>query len=79
MGVAEQRGSSQAGVANLYVPLADTQDLVGLQADQVNQVYVRVADASHTDAVVEALTPPAYHRADRLSTRAAVALPSAVA
>jgi len=56
VGVAEQRGSSQAGVANLYVPLADAQALVGLSADQVNQVYVRLADASRTDAVVEALT-----------------------
>jgi ABC-type lipoprotein release transport system permease subunit len=56
VGVAEQRGSSQAGVANLYVPLADAQALVGLQAGEVNQVYVRVADASHIDALVEVLT-----------------------
>jgi len=56
VGVAEQRGSSQAGVANLYLPLADAQALVGLSAGQVNQVYVRVADASRVDAVIEALT-----------------------
>jgi putative ABC transport system permease protein len=56
VGVAEQRGSSQAGVANLYVPLSDAQALVGLPAGQVNQVYVRVADASRVDEVVAALT-----------------------
>jgi putative ABC transport system permease protein len=56
VGIAEQRGSSQAGVANLYVPLAEAQALVGLPAGQVNQVYVRVADASRVDAVVDALT-----------------------
>ncbi len=52
VGVAEQRESSQAGVANLYVPLADAQALVGLSAGEVNQVYARVGDASRVDAVV---------------------------
>jgi len=56
VGVAEQRGSSQAGAANVYVPLADAQALVGLPAGQVNQVYVRLADASRLDAVIESLT-----------------------
>ena len=56
VGIAEQRGSSQAGVANLYVPLAEAQLLVGLDPGQVNQVYARVADASRVDAVVESLT-----------------------
>jgi len=56
VGVAEQRGSSQAGVANFYIPLADAQALVGLPAGQVNQVYARVANASHVEAVVAALT-----------------------
>jgi putative ABC transport system permease protein len=56
VGIAEQRGSSQAGVANLYVPLADAEALVGLPTGQVNQVYARVANASHVDAVVASLT-----------------------
>jgi putative ABC transport system permease protein len=56
VGIAEQRGSSQAGVANLYVPLVEAQNLVGLKVSQVNQVYARVADASRVDAVVESLT-----------------------
>jgi len=56
VGIAEQRGSSQAGVANLYLPLAEAQALVGLPPGQVNQVYVRVADASRMDGVVEALS-----------------------
>ena len=56
VGIAEQRGSSQAGVANLYVPLADAQALVGLEVGQVNQVYVRVADASRVESIVTSLT-----------------------
>jgi putative ABC transport system permease protein len=55
VGVAEQRGSSQAGVANLYVPLAEAQALVGLPDGQVNQVYVRLTNASQVDSVVAAL------------------------
>lgn len=56
VGVAEQGGSSQAGVANLYVPLTDAQALVGLEAGQVNQVYVRVVDAGRVEAIVASLT-----------------------
>jgi len=56
VGVAGQQGSSQAGVANLYVPLAEAQALVGLEAGQVNQVYVRVAEASQVEAIVANLT-----------------------
>jgi putative ABC transport system permease protein len=56
VGVAGQQGSSQASVANLYVPLAEAQALVGLEAGQVNQVYVRVADASQVEAIVADLT-----------------------
>jgi len=56
VGIAEQRGSSQAGVANLYVPLFEAQSLVGVKPGQVNQVYARVTDASRVDAIVESLT-----------------------
>ena len=56
VGIAEQRGSSQAGVANLYLPLAEAQALVGLEAGQVNRVYVRLADAGRVDSIVTSLT-----------------------
>lgn len=56
VGIAEQQNSSQAGVANLYIPLADAQRLAGLEANQVNQVYARVADASQVESVVAELT-----------------------
>lgn len=56
VGIAGQPNSSQAGVANLYIPLADAQRLAGLEANQVNQLYVRVADASQVESVVAELT-----------------------
>lgn len=56
VGVAEQKGSSQAGVANLYVTLADAQALVGLGDGQVNRVYARLASASKVESIVQALT-----------------------
>ncbi len=55
IGVAEQRESSQAAAANLYVPLADAQSLAGVPPGEVNQVYVRLRDAGRADAVVEHL------------------------
>ncbi len=55
VGVAEQRKSSQAAAANLYVPLADAQSLAGVSSGAVNQVYVRLHDAGRADAVVEQL------------------------
>ncbi|RPJ25151.1 MAG: FtsX-like permease family protein [Chloroflexi bacterium] len=56
IGIVELRNGSQAAAANLYVPLADAQSLVGLRADQVDQVYVQVADAGQVDTVVANLT-----------------------
>jgi len=55
VGIAEQKGVSQAGVANLYVPLAEAQRLANLPAGQVNQIYVRADDASKVDAIVAEL------------------------
>jgi putative ABC transport system permease protein len=55
VGVAEQRESSQAAAANLYVPLADAQSLARVSSGEVNQVYVRLLDAGRADAVVEHL------------------------
>jgi putative ABC transport system permease protein len=54
--IVELRNSSQAAAANLYVPLADAQSLVGLGPDQVDQVYVQVASAAQVDTVVAQLT-----------------------
>ncbi len=56
VGVAEQKQSSQAGVANVYLPLAAAEALAGVPAGDVNQVYARLADASRTDEVVKALS-----------------------
>jgi ABC-type lipoprotein release transport system permease subunit len=56
VGVAEQKESSQAGVANLYVLLRDAEALVGVPEGEVNQVYARLADASRTDEVVKGLS-----------------------
>jgi putative ABC transport system permease protein len=56
VGVAEQKGVSQGAVPNLYVPLADAQALAGLSPEQVDQVYLRVANAGEVDSVVRQLT-----------------------
>ena len=56
VGVAEQKQSSQAGVANLYVPLANAEALAGVPEGEVNQVYARLSDASQTDEVVKGLS-----------------------
>ncbi len=56
VGIVRQPGSSQASVANLYVPLPEARALVGLSGDEVNHVYVQVASANQVDAVVNAVT-----------------------
>lgn len=56
VGIAELKQSSQAGVANLYMPLAAAERLAGVSEGQVNQVYARLSDASRTDTVVKDLT-----------------------
>ncbi|MBI4787005.1 MAG: ABC transporter permease [Chloroflexi bacterium] len=56
IGIIELRNGSQAAAANLYVPLADAQSLVGLGPNQVDQVYVQVANAGEVDTVVAQLT-----------------------
>lgn len=55
-GVAEQKQGSQAGVANLYVPLRAAEALAGVPEGEVNQVYARLSDASRTDEVVKGLS-----------------------
>jgi putative ABC transport system permease protein len=56
VGVAEQKQSSQAGVANLYVLLPNAEALAGVPSGEVNQVYARLSDASRTDEVVKELS-----------------------
>ena len=56
VGVAEQKQSSQAGVANLYVPLPAAEALAGVPEGAVNQVYARLSDASRTDEVLKDLS-----------------------
>ncbi len=53
VGIVEVQEGSQAAAANFYVPLADAQRLAHLNADAINQLYVRVAQASTVDAVVQ--------------------------
>ena len=54
VGVVEVPGGNQAAAANFYLPLADAQALAGLPTDQINQIYLRVAEASELEAVVAA-------------------------
>ncbi len=56
VGIAEQKQSSQAGVANLYVPLRTAEELASVPEGEVNQVYARLSDASRTDEVVKGLS-----------------------
>jgi ABC-type lipoprotein release transport system permease subunit len=53
VGIAEAREGSQAAAANFYVSLIDAQALARLGPDTVNQIYVRVAQASAVDEVVQ--------------------------
>jgi putative ABC transport system permease protein len=56
VGIAEQKQSSQAGLANLYMPLAAAETLAGSREGEVNQVYARLSDASRSDEVVKDLS-----------------------
>jgi ABC-type antimicrobial peptide transport system permease subunit len=52
VGIVEVPGGNQAAEANFYMPLADARALAGLNEEQVNQVYVRVAQAADVEAIV---------------------------
>jgi putative ABC transport system permease protein len=56
VGIVDQQGGSQAGVANLYIPLSEAQELVDMDAGHVNQIYAHITDASRIEAVVVNLT-----------------------
>jgi putative ABC transport system permease protein len=53
VGVVEAQEGSQAAAANFYIPLTDAQKLLHLKPDEINQIYVRVAQASTVDDVVQ--------------------------
>jgi putative ABC transport system permease protein len=52
VGIVEAREDAQAAAANLYISLADAQSLVGVAPGVINQIYVRVAQASSVDGVL---------------------------
>lgn len=52
VGVVEVPGGNQAASANFYLPLADAQSLADLPADEINQIYLRVDEASQVETVV---------------------------
>jgi putative ABC transport system permease protein len=56
LGIVDQKGSSQAGAANLYIPLQEAQELVGMYEGQVNQVYTSITDASRIHEIVASVT-----------------------
>ncbi|WP_406864446.1 ABC transporter permease [Streptomyces sp. HUAS MG47] len=51
VGVVEIKDAAQTAAANVYLPLADAQQLAGLPADQVNQIHVQVGDSGETEEV----------------------------
>ena len=53
VGIVEAQVGSQAAAANFYIPLADAQMLAHLNPDVINQIYVRVAQATMVDNVVQ--------------------------
>jgi putative ABC transport system permease protein len=52
IGIIEVPGGNQAAAANFYLPLADAQLLAGFADDQINQIYLRVTEASDVEEVV---------------------------
>ena len=52
VGIIEAREDVQAAAANFYIPLAEAQSLVGVSSGVINQIYVRVTQASSVDGVV---------------------------
>jgi putative ABC transport system permease protein len=52
IGIVEIKTSSQASAANYYIPLADAQRLIKAAPGEINQVYVRVEQASMVEETV---------------------------
>ncbi len=56
VGIVDQQGGSQAGVANMYIPLTEAQRLVGMNEGEINQVYARINDASRIESIINNIT-----------------------
>ncbi|MBT3187991.1 MAG: ABC transporter permease [Anaerolineae bacterium] len=52
VGVVDVPGGNSASSANFYLPLADAQSLANLPADEINQIYLRVDEATSVENVV---------------------------
>lgn len=55
VGILETTEGSQAAAANLYIPLKQAQALAGTDKDTINEIHVRLTNASNTDKVVATL------------------------
>ncbi len=53
VGIVEAREGNQAAAANFYLALADAQALAGLGSQAVNQIYVRITQASAAEDVAQ--------------------------
>jgi len=53
VGIVEVQEGNQAAAANFYVPLADAQMLAHVSSDAINQIYVRVEQATMVDEIVK--------------------------
>jgi putative ABC transport system permease protein len=53
IGIVQVQEGSQVAAANFYIPLADAQMLAHLTPDAINEIYVRVGQASAVDDVVQ--------------------------
>ena len=52
VGVVEVPGGNQAASANFYLPLTGAQSLANLPTDEINQIYLRVDEATQVETVV---------------------------
>ncbi|MBC6445949.1 ABC transporter permease [Actinokineospora xionganensis] len=55
VGILEVANGSQAASANMFIPIDDAREIAGMAPGTVNQIHVKLSDASQTDAVVAAL------------------------
>ncbi|MDR6225982.1 ABC transporter permease [Desmospora profundinema] len=56
IGIVEIPNTNQTTAANLYIPYEDAKRLAGMDQDDVNQVYVQMADASDAEDISKSLT-----------------------
>ncbi len=53
VGIVEAKEGSQAAAANFYIPLSDAQALAKMGPDAIDQIYIRVTQASAAEEVVK--------------------------